>query len=109
RESIDDDLSAFAAPGVDRRTIRELKRGDHPAMARCDLHGLTAAEATAQAREFLASSRRKQHRCICIVHGRGLHSAGNMAVLKTRVRELLQSDTSVLAYADAPAADGGAG
>jgi len=108
-ESTDDDLGAFAAPGVDRRTIRELKRGDHRAAARCDLHGLTTAEATAEVRQFLASSRRKHHRCVCIVHGRGLHSPGNAPVLKSRVREFLRSEPSVLAYADAPASDGGPG
>jgi DNA-nicking Smr family endonuclease len=48
-------------------------------------------------------------RCVCIVHGRGLHSEGRISILKTRVRELLRHHRSVLAYADAPRADGGAG
>jgi DNA-nicking Smr family endonuclease len=46
---------------------------------------------------------------VCIVHGRGTHSAGNTAILRTRVREYLRSDPSVLAYADAPVSDGGPG
>jgi DNA-nicking Smr family endonuclease len=100
---------AFAAPGIDRREIRKLKRGEHVAGDRRDLHGMTAAEAGAAVRQFLESSRRRHHRCVCIVHGRGLHSEGNVAVLKTRVREYLRASRSVLAYADAPRADGGAG
>jgi DNA-nicking Smr family endonuclease len=43
------------------------------------------------------------------VHGRGAHSAGHVAVLKPRVREFLRGHRSVLAYADAPRSDGGAG
>jgi len=104
-----DDAPAFVAPGVDRREIRRLKRGDHVPAERRDLHGMKAAEATAAVKRFLTTSRHKHHRCVCIVHGRGLHSEGNAAVLKTTVRALLRSDRSVLAYADAPASDGGAG
>jgi len=44
-----------------------------------------------------------------VVHGRGLHSAGNVAVLKSRVRALLRAHPAVLAFADAPNTDGGPG
>jgi DNA-nicking Smr family endonuclease len=43
------------------------------------------------------------------VHGRGLHSKGNVSVLKTRVRQCLRRHQAVLAYADAPRKDGGSG
>src|SRR5439155_1390278 len=76
---------------------------------RCDLHGLTAADACARVRRFIDSSRHARHRCVCIVHGRGLHSEQNLSVLRTRVRESLRSHRSVLAYADAPPGDGAAG
>jgi DNA-nicking Smr family endonuclease len=104
-----DDSANFVAPGVDRREIRKLKRGDHAPAERRDLHGMKAAEAAAAVKHFLTTSRHKHHRCVCIVHGRGLHSSGCTPVLKTTVRALLRSDRSVLAYADAPASDGGAG
>jgi len=99
----------FAVDGVDRREIRNLKRGAHPPAERCDLHGLTADAAREHVRQFIAASRRKHHRCICIVHGRGLRSPGGVAVLKSRIREFLRSHPAVLAYADAPPADGGSG
>jgi DNA-nicking Smr family endonuclease len=99
----------FAAPGVDRRELRKLKRGDYAVDARRDLHGMTAAEAGAEVRRFIDDSRHHRHRCVCIVHGRGLHSEGNVAILKNRVRECLRSHPAVLAYADAPRTDGGAG
>jgi DNA-nicking Smr family endonuclease len=99
----------FAAPGVDRHEIRKLKRGEHVVGERCDLHGMTAEEACLSVGQFLERSRRNGHRCVCIVHGRGLHSKAGIAVLKTRVREYLRRHRSVLAYVDAPRADGGAG
>ena len=110
RSTDDDDASAdFAAHGVDRREIRKLKRGDYAAAARCDLHGMTASAASSSVRHFLDRSRRSGHRCVCIVHGRGLRSAGGVAVLKARVRGDLRSHPAVLAYADAPRTDGGSG
>lgn len=107
----DDDGSSeagFVAAGVDRRELRKLKRGDYTPGDRLDLHGETAAAAVASVKRFVDASRR-HHRCIAIVHGRGLHSAGNVAILKSRVRECLRHHPAVLAYADAPPADGGAG
>ena len=99
----------FVAPGVDRREIRKLKRGEYVAADRRDLHGTTAAAACANVKQFLETSRHHRHRCICIVHGRGLRSPGGVAVLKARVRECLRSHRAVLAFADAPRSDGGAG
>lgn len=100
---------SYAGPGVDRRVIRKLKRGEYLAGDRRDLHGMTAAEACASVGRFIESSRHSRHRCVCIVHGRGLHSEGNASILKDRVRAYLRSHRSVLAYADAPRSDGGAG
>lgn len=100
---------SFAADGVDRRELRKLTRGEHPPASRLDLHGLKAAEACASVQRFVDASRRQHHRCICIVHGRGLRSPGGIAVLKARVRAHLKSHPAVLAYADAPRSDGGAG
>jgi DNA-nicking Smr family endonuclease len=105
----DDDDEAYAAPGVDRREIRKLKRGEYAAGDRRDLHGMTAAAACASVKAFIDSSRHRRHRCVCIVHGRGLHSEGRTAILRTRVRDFLRSHRSVLAYADAPRSAGGVG
>ncbi|HEU4748771.1 MAG TPA: Smr/MutS family protein [Gemmatimonadaceae bacterium] len=99
----------FVAPGVDRREIRKLKQGVYIVRGRRDLHGMTGADALASVGRFIENSRHASHRCVCIIHGRGLHSEGNRPVLKTRVRKYLRSHRSVLAYADAPASDGGSG
>jgi DNA-nicking Smr family endonuclease len=105
----DADADSFAADGVDRREIRKLKRGEHVAADACDLHGLTAAAACVRVGAFIDRSRHRRHRCVCIVHGRGLHSHGETAVLKSRVRDYLRRHRAVLAFADAPRDDGGAG
>jgi DNA-nicking Smr family endonuclease len=106
-ESLEDASDEFAAPGVDRRELRKLKRGDYLAADERDLHGMTADEACRAVRQFLDASRHR-HRCVAIVHGRGLHSAGNVPVLRLRVRACLQAHAAVLAYADAPRSAGGA-
>ena len=99
----------FVANGVDPREIRKLKRGEYTVGDRRDLHGMTGSEALTSVGRFIETSRRRGYRCVCIIHGRGLHSTGNQPVLKTRVREYLRSHLSVLAYADAPVSDGGSG
>jgi len=99
----------FAVAGVSRGELRKLKRGDYPARDQLDVHGMTATDAVATAGRFLDESRQRRHRCVSIVHGRGLHSEGNVAVLKASVRAYLRSHRSVLAYTDAPRFDGGAG
>jgi DNA-nicking Smr family endonuclease len=108
-DELDDPGEDFAAPGVDRREIRKLKRGAYPVQDRHDLHGMTAADACASAGRFIDTSRHSGHRCVCIVHGRGEHSEGKVPVLKGRVRACLKSHRSVLAYAEAPRSDGGSG
>jgi DNA-nicking Smr family endonuclease len=70
---------------------------------------MTAAEALASVKRLIENSRHRGHRCVCIIHGRGLHSTGIQSILKPRVREYLRSHRSVLAFADAPVSDGGSG
>jgi len=99
----------FVAHGVDRREIRKLKKGGYVVGDRRDLHGMTGAEALATVGRFIENSRHGGHRCVCVIHGRGLHSKGNPPILKTRVREYLRSHPAVLAYTDAPVSHGGSG
>jgi DNA-nicking Smr family endonuclease len=105
----EDPASQFVRPGIDRRELRKLKRGAYPVDDRLDLHGMTAAEACTDVARFVENSRHKRRRCVCIVHGRGLHSKDQVSVLKTRVRASLESNPLVLACTDAPPSDGGAG
>ena len=105
----DEAHGSFAADGVDRRELRKLRRGAYAIAARLDLHGMTVADARERARRFIDASRARGLRCICIVHGRGTHSAGGLSKLKPQVRASLRSHRAVLAYVDAPPTDGGPG
>jgi DNA-nicking Smr family endonuclease len=103
------DWDSYVAPGVDRRELRKLRRGDYPPDMRIDLHGLMAKEAVGRVTRVLDAGPGRRPRCLCVVHGRGLHSAGNVAVLKAKVREVLSRHPGVLAFTDAPRTDGGQG
>jgi DNA-nicking Smr family endonuclease len=108
-EHADGSDNDFVANGVDRRAIRKLRKSEYVVRGQLDLHGMTGAEALAGVKRFIENSRHGGHRCVCIIHGRGLHSKGNQPILKTRVREYLRSHRSVLAYTDAAVSDGGSG
>jgi DNA-nicking Smr family endonuclease len=100
---------SYVAPGVDRREIRKLRRGEHTVRGRLDLHGFTVAEAVHRVKRFIDSSRHERHRCVCIIHGKGLNSAGGVSLLRGPVREILMRTRSVLAFTSAPSSDGGTG
>jgi DNA-nicking Smr family endonuclease len=101
-----------AAPGIDARLLRSLRRGDFSIQARLDLHGMTQAEAKTAVDRFLTDSRRTGKRCVLIVHGRGLNSQDQIPVLKERIRVWLAQKSigkTVLAFATARPQDGGTG
>jgi DNA-nicking Smr family endonuclease len=99
----------YAAPGVDRREIRKLRRGEHTVRARLDLHGVTTADAARRVEQFINNSTHARHRCVSIVHGKGLNSAGGVSRLRDLVRDVLLRSPAVLAFAPAPPSHGGSG
>lgn len=101
-----------AAPGIDARLLRSLRRGDFSIQDRLDLHGKTQTEAKEVLDRFLNDSRRARKRCVLVVHGRGLHSPDQLPVLKERLREWLARKSiakTVLAFTTARPQDGGSG
>jgi DNA-nicking Smr family endonuclease len=100
------------APGVDRRLLRGLRRGDYAMQAHLDLHGMRQDEAKRALDRFIAESRRAGRRAVLVVHGRGLRSKDHVPVLKERVAVWLSQGRigkQVLAFATARPHDGGAG
>jgi DNA-nicking Smr family endonuclease len=107
-----DEYIEGVAEGIDRRLLRRLRAGDYAVQAHVDLHGLTRDEAKEKVGRFIVDSRRAGRRCVLIVHGRGLHSKDQIPVLKQALRGWLERGhlaRSVLAFATARPADGGAG
>jgi DNA-nicking Smr family endonuclease len=100
------------APGLDRRLLARLRRGDFAVQGDIDLHGLTKEEARIRVEAFVHDSRGRGRRCVLIVHGRGLNSKDQIPVLKEAVRLWLtrgRISRGVLAFATARPTDGGAG
>lgn len=98
--------------GLDPRVVRRLRTGDFAYQAHLDLHHLTADEARPAVERFLIGAYRKGHRCVLIIHGRGLNSKDQIPVLKERLKTWLGRGAlarHVLAFTTARACDGGAG
>jgi DNA-nicking Smr family endonuclease len=107
-----DEYIEGAAPGIDRKLVRKLRRGEYSVQAHLDLHGLVSEEARVEVERFLAEARTNGHRCVLIIHGRGLHSKESIPVLKERMKVWLtrgRISRGVLAFATALPADGGGG
>ncbi|ABM62199.1 Smr/MutS family protein [Halorhodospira halophila] len=95
--------------GVQRRVLRQLRRGHYPPAAQLDLHGLTRREAYRELTLFLAHAAERNHRCVRIIHGKGRGSQRPQPVLKVAVDHWLRRRDDVLAFASAPESDGGTG
>ena len=100
---------SFARDGIAPNTLRKLRRGDWVIQSQLDLHGMTRDEAREALGPYLQSAVRQGLRCVRIIHGKGLGSKNRTPVLKEKVGRWLMQSSSVLAFVQARAADGGAG
>lgn len=99
----------FLRNGISAQHLKKLRRGHWTIQDHLDLHGLTVPEARVLTAEFLAHCMREGLRCVRIVHGKGLRSPNQEPVLKKKVAGWLAQRDEVLAYCQAPQADGGSG
>ncbi|MCL4721828.1 MAG: Smr/MutS family protein [Gammaproteobacteria bacterium] len=100
---------SFRRHHVRVQVLKDLRRGRYTIQDELDLHGLTADEARGMLREFMADVIAHGHRCVRIVHGKGLRSGPGGPVLKARLNRWLPQWQEVLAYTSAPPRDGGTG
>lgn len=103
------DFLEYLRDGLPPKLLKRLKRGHFSVQDEIDLHRMSRVEAEAVLRLFLAEARRRDHRCVRIVHGKGLRSGESGPVLKAMVDRMLRLRGDVLAFASAPARDGGSG
>lgn len=103
-----EELVAYRRPEVSERTLKRLKRGEYSVQDELDLHTLRATDAEGALRRFLLEARSGDLHCLRIIHGKGLRSEG-APVLKQLVDRMLRQRGDVLAFASAPAGQGGAG
>lgn len=103
-----DDL-VYRRNGMQLAVIRRLRRGHYRCQAEIDLHGMVVDVARRCLSEFLQEALDRGHRCIRVVHGKGLRSGHRGPVLKIKVAGWLRQREEVLAYASARPVDGGTG
>lgn len=98
---------------VSRQTMKKLRAGQISYQDYLDLHGMTRDEARRKVESFIARSRRHNHWCVLVVHGRGKGSHGGRPVLKEKLVAWLTRDggigAHVIAFATARPCDGGPG
>lgn len=99
----------FVRAGLQQKHVRRLRRGQIPLDAEVDLHGMRMREAGTLLDRFMADCRARGHRCVRIIHGKGLGSRGGQAVLKWEVDRWLRGDPAVMAFCSAQPRDGGTG
>ena len=94
----DDPTLSFTRAGVGSDVVRKLRKGVWPVQDELDLHGLRRDAARDQVGAFLASAGRRKLRCVCIIHGKGLGSAGGEPVLRSMVHSWLEQKDEVIAF-----------
>ncbi len=102
-------ISEYLSNGVNRMTLRKLRRGEWPPQDSLDLHGLNSDEARKLLGEFLHHATQQELRCVNVIHGKGWRSNGREGILKTHARHWLIQHSQVLAFCEAPQNAGGGG
>ncbi len=95
-----------------RRYLPSLRNGTYSIQGQVDLHGLSRDEARQVVEEFIARMSRFRACCVKIIHGRGINSPNDRAILKESLQRWLSTrrlSRNVVAYASAPMMDGGVG
>ena len=104
-----DEALSFKRRHIGPDVLVRLRRGQWAIQGQVDLHGLRRDEAREALQSFLRLARRQGHRCVRVIHGKGLGSPGKTPVLKSKVRAWLVQSQSVLAFVQARASQGGNG
>lgn len=99
----------YLRTGQTPNVLSKLRRGFWVVQAQIDLHGLISDEARLYVADFLNSCKKRNIRCVRIVHGKGLGSRNREPVLKHKLRSWLMQRDEVIAYAQAKPEDGGSG
>lgn len=99
----------FSRPGIQKATLRKLRRGQFNIEEELDMHGLTVEMARTALSDFLADCHIRSLRCVQIIHGKGISSANKQPVIKNKVNNWLRQRDDVLAFCSARQRDGGTG
>jgi DNA-nicking Smr family endonuclease len=94
----DDPSLSFTRAGIGADVVRKLRKGAWPVQDELDLHGMRRDTARDQLGDFLSRAARRKLRCVCVIHGKGLGSAGGEPVLRSMVHSWLEQKDDVIAF-----------
>ena len=90
--------------------IKKLHEGKFSVRDYLDLHGFSVEEAEAEVGYFLKDALIKGHRCVKIIHGRGLRSPGGPVLKEALIKWLSgRYRKNIIAFVTARQCDGGLG
>jgi len=104
-----DDYLSFARSGLQKNVLRKLRKGQYPCEAILDLHHKTVAEAREALSVFIRECQNQEIRYVQIIHGKGIRSPSQQAILKNQLNTWLPQFDAVLAFCSAKPKDGGLG
>ncbi len=106
---VDLDGDLFYRSGVQKRRLRELRRGRLKIADILDLHGYTQVSTPAAITNFIASCSHPDNQCVMIITGKGRNSPDRVSVVRATALETLRKPPRVLAYCCSQQGDGGHG
>ena len=106
---VDLDGDLFYRSGVQKRKLRELRRGRLKIADILDLHGYTQVSTPAAITNFLATYSNPDNQCVMIITGKGRNSPDRVSVVRATALETLRKHPRVLAYCCSQPVDGGHG
>ena len=106
---VDLDGDLFYRSGVQKRKLRELRRGRLKIADILDLHGFTQVSTPAAITNFLATYSNPDNQCVMIITGKGRNSPDRVSVVRATALETLRKHPRVLAYCCSQPVDGGHG
>lgn len=99
----------FARPGIQKRKLTLLKKGQLPLDSVLDLHGYTVKSAEKILFRYINMCLNKNFKCVKIIHGKGSPCLTQLAPIKNMLYQWLEQHPNISAYATATLKDGGLG
>ena len=106
---IQDNGDLFYRSGVQKNTLRNLKRGRFKTRVEIDLHGCTKKEAISYLNDSISQCNAQAIECLRIVTGKGRGSPNHRSVIRETTLAMLSREPRVLAFCTALPKDGGSG
>ena len=95
--------------GIDRKTLKKIKRGSFPIDNILDLHGTKLAEAELRVKEFIKQEFNNKKSFLLIITGKGFQGKGQIRKNISLWLNSLEFSKMILAFSSADKKDGGEG